>query len=1657
MMPQATTSLSGGPMVGLTLGARFRTTSVLKKGRGIHTWLGHDALTSSRVVVKTVAAKTVPGSVISRLEHESDVLGRLDSPFLTPLLEVGRKDDLLYLVEPFVEGETLGDRLAADRLSVADTLVVARCLLVALSEVHAHGLVHRDVKPSNVIVTGSAPLARAVLIDFGLSRSSRIEASSRPEPAGTALYMSPEQAGLIDAEVDARSDLYSLGAVLFECLAGRPPYLGTTITEVLRQHLTARPPDLARVGARVPRIVDAVIQRLLRKDPRDRYQSAEGALADVVAIEAALARGETEPSIVVGLHDHRPFLTEPAFVGRDRELGALEAELDRVRRGTGGDGLVLLESESGGGKTRILGELAYRTGTTARVLRGQGVAASARPPFQLLLGVAMDLLTAARAEPKFAASLRGQVGAHAPALCAAFPDLRELFGPVNADRLGPEAFGEARTVQALAALFDAVGAQASPALILLDDVQWADDATLKLIREWHARRSSHVLVVASFRSEEVSPDHPLRRLRDVPRIVLAPMSATAIQAIATSMAGEIPEEALRVIVELAGGSPFMATAVIRGMVESRALVIGDDRRWRTDPARLAVARASREAAVFLKRRLELLPAETLRLLSHGAVLGREFDVDVATALSGQSPPQARAAVTAARQRHMVWLRGEGGRCVFAHDKLREALLARLGPEERRHHHERAALHLEGVAPERAFDIAYHFDAAGACARAFPYALAAAAKARSQYALEIAEQQYRIALRGVGTDQRGKQGEIAEGLGEVLMLRGLYTEAVEPFEQARALAADDLSSARIEGKLGELAFKRGDVHDASAAIERGLRILGRAVPVSAAALIIACVWEALVQALHTLAPRIFLERRALAGSAREFLAIHLYSRLAHAYWFERGRVATLWAHLREMNLAERYPPTLALAQAYSEHAPVLTMVPWFERGIAYARKSYEIRRNLKDLWGQGQSLHFWGIVLYGASRFDECIVRCREAVDLLERTGDRWEIHTAQWHIGYCLYRLGDLRGAVEVGRRVHRTGREIGDAQASGIGLTVWSKASRGRVPGGILAAELARVTADAHTRAELLQAEAVRLLGERHPGDAVHVLEDAGKLVDRARLRQEYVAPMLPWLATALRTELEAVEPYAPRRRAQLLARATGVARRAHRIARSYRNNLPHTLRERGRLFALAGNMRRARRCLDESLAVAERLGMRVEAAETRVARGQIGAVAGWPTASVDLEEGVRSLAAHEEAIAPELAPSEVPPESTTVALADRFDQILEAGRRIASALTREDAIAAVRDAAMTLLRGERCLVVQLVPPGDRFRLVLPSDALERPSANVLRLAAANGKPLIVADATVEDPSESVVLSGARSVLAAPIHVRGEIVFLVYVTHRQVGRLFGEVEGRLAEFITALAGAALENAAGFAETRSLAEERARLYQEAQNAVRVRDEFLSIAAHELKTPLTALAVQVQSLLRTAQGKTRPVSAEEEATRLADVRRHVNRFEGLVNNLLDVSRVVNGRIVLEREEVDLSDLARDVTSRHAEQLDAAGSELRLVAPAPVQGRWDRLRLEQVVTNLLSNAIKFGLGRPIDVEVWQEDGRARLAIRDRGIGIAAPDQTRIFERFERAVSMRHYGGLGLGLWISREVVEAMGGTIRVTSQPGQGSTFTVELPEETHGDR
>jgi signal transduction histidine kinase len=318
------------------------------------------------------------------------------------------------------------------------------------------------------------------------------------------------------------------------------------------------------------------------------------------------------------------------------------------------------------------------------------------------------------------------------------------------------------------------------------------------------------------------------------------------------------------------------------------------------------------------------------------------------------------------------------------------------------------------------------------------------------------------------------------------------------------------------------------------------------------------------------------------------------------------------------------------------------------------------------------------------------------------------------------------------------------------------------------------------------------------------------------------------------------------------------------------------------------------------------------------------------------------------------------------------------------------------------------------------------------RGSAAVMR----SGEPEVHTE--VPEAWQPAALDGARgagpdvalrSLLVVPMRSPRRTFGAIALASGEPGRFRAE-DLELTEEIGRRAGIAIENS--------------RLYREAQEAVALRDEFLAIASHELRTPLTALLLHLQSAVR------RRASDEHLVAKIDRAIASGERLSTLIKSLMDVSHISAGRFALEKEDFDLASAVREVAERYRANAAHAGCELTVRADPAIHGRWDKLRVEQALGNLLSNAIKYAPAKPIDVRAWEEPGLALVCVADAGSGIRESELSRIFERFVRGQSARHLGGMGLGLYITRQIAEAHGGALDVANGDAGGAHFTLRLP-------
>lgn len=383
--------------------------------------------------------------------------------------------------------------------------------------------------------------------------------------------------------------------------------------------------------------------------------------------------------------------------------------------------------------------------------------------------------------------------------------------------------------------------------------------------------------------------------------------------------------------------------------------------------------------------------------------------------------------------------------------------------------------------------------------------------------------------------------------------------------------------------------------------------------------------------------------------------------------------------------------------------------------------------------------------------------------------------------------------------------------------------------------------------------------------------------------------------------------------------------------------------------------------------------------------------------------------------------------------------ESLARSGLALSSELTTEEIVQRLVEEGTRLTFAAAGAYFPRAAPGERPQTVAmvrrePDKRLDTAALRPLVTRVLLGESLReedLRDSRVIDDESAALTAGMVSVLGVPVRSRaGQTLGGLLFVHPDKAH-FRPEHVQLLAGLAAQAAVALDNA--------------RLYREARDAIREREEFMSVATHELRAPLTTLTLrldQLDSLMRAGAPPERLHGAVESA------RVVLHRLGRLISDLLDVARIGGGRLLLERKRMDFSDLVLEVVQRLEPHTERAASRIH-VAASPVHGFWDATRLDQVVTNLLDNALKYGADQPVEVMLREEDGWAVLEVVDHGIGIPPEKQPRLFNRFERAVSDKQYAGLGLGLYITKEIVELHGGRISVDSHPGE-TRFTVRLP-------
>jgi tetratricopeptide (TPR) repeat protein len=770
--------------LGTLVNARYRLDAELGQGGMGVVYRAHDKLLERDVALKILSKAGLGTEGRARLLHEARAAARLNHPNIVGVYDAGEAERLPFIVMELVEGQSLYDRMPE---TLDETIAIARQICTALDHAHASGVVHRDLKPENVLIT---PDGAVKLTDFGLARSVASRLTTEGTISGTVFYIAPEVA--LGQPIDGRADLYALGVILYELTTDCLPFGGDDPLAVISQHLYAPvvPPHAHRPD--IPPALDALIVRLLSKQPRDRPASAIEVAQALMDLEAAPVPAER-----LDLLDR---IVRGRLVGRERELAEVIALWRRVASGSTEGGLLLVSGEPGIGKTRLVRELvAHVAVSRGQVLMGECYAEGSMPfaPFAQMIQEAFADASAVDLDlPTFVLE---DLITIAPALRTVYPDL-----PLN-PLLDPQAERQ-RAFESVVTWCTALAARA-PLLLFVDDAHWAGSDTLYLLRHLARRtRNLRLLIVMTYREIELQDASPLQALlldlnreRLLARVKLTRLDREQTREMLVAILaprGEVAQSLADAVYRETEGNPFFIEEVCKALVEEEKLRYQDGHWVAPDLGAMEIPQSVR---VTVQSRLARLPAQTQDVLRIAAILGREFDFDTLQQASELDEDTLIDALEGAERAQVIEVRRSGALTpafAFAHSIFPATLREGISVLRRQRLHRRAAAAIEAAHPDDFEALAYHYEHGGDVECARIYYTRAADRALAVYANQEAERYYRAALEL--TDAGLERARLLSGLGEVLFRQARY-------ERAGQIWCDAIDLYRASGDHDNLAW------------------------------------------------------------------------------------------------------------------------------------------------------------------------------------------------------------------------------------------------------------------------------------------------------------------------------------------------------------------------------------------------------------------------------------------------------------------------------------------------------------------------------------------------------------------------------------------------------------------------------------------------------------------------------------------------------------------------------------------------------------------------------------------------------------------------------------------------------------------------------------
>ncbi len=1388
---------------------------------------------------------------IIRFKNEIAIISRLQHPNIVKIYDTGEYHGRPFLVMELLEGEDLSDILAdQQKLSISEAIQITYEVTKALVYMHDHGVIHRDLKPGNIFINGNGKRLEPKLLDFGLSLIMELRhITNEKEIAGTFSYMSPEATGIFHGTVDERSDLYSLGVILYRLLTGELPFKEKILDKLLHQQAALTPLRPGKLNKEIPSVLDEIVMKLLMKDPEARYQSARGLMHDL----QRYSQGERE--FIVAEQDQKIKLSyQTKLVGREAELAKVKEILGKTAGGQGS--VCLISGEAGMGKSRLAEEIrGYVYQQNGLFLKGRCLNHENKAPYHPFKEILNEYLVFFKQmepglrerETKRFQTLLGDLG---NIILKFHPLMKDLISDTGKlVELEPERENQ-RFLMVVSDFFCSLAGDGRVCVLFIDDLHWSDEGSLNLLAELTKKVSrTNLLILGTYRDNEVGHEHGLTMIKreadakdfSLVELKLNILNNKTLDQLITGILGEKESDKSQItgyILEKSHGNPFFAINILREMVEDKILTQHDSG-WITDWDRLNKMPVTDSMIDIILHRLEAFTEEQKDLLGKAAVIGREFEIELLSKLTKLNKEELIGNLDRLISLQFIEKSAHKGRLLFLHDRIRDAFYAKLDKTAKQRIHLNIAKAMEESKEKNIenilFDLVHHYLEGNNEEKVLQYIIPAAYKAKTAYANQEAIKYFNKGIRLIESfEGKGAEKWITanQDLIDVYLRIGEYEETIKVSKELTAYMQNNLDKAKLYKKIGLAYFKMGLWKLSEEYCQKALRLLGEVMPVGKYRTWVSIGKEFLFHLLINSLPKSFFYNNTRKSRETDKEIVKVYFILNWGY-INNDTNQLLYCVLRMFNIARlRIGKSTALGGSLDFYGALCMAISLFKRAHRYYHRGLALYTELQDEWGIAKSLQSIGCCYNWQGENEKSIEAFIQAEERFKKIGDIWELAFIYRSLAFDYYYLADYQKSFYYNTRFLEMSQKIRNDYdvSSGYENFLHFRIETGDFKIAEEFAMKAQVINEAknivyNTFSVYLHLGYLEIERADYQ-KAIVYLEKARALKeeDQGTILENYSCYVYSHLAEAYMGQYR--QEYLSLNREERmikLKRIKKYAVKGFKKTESWPNNHALALRVLANYYQLVKLNSKAERLLAQAIAHSKKIRKRYDEAKSYYDYGNFlksnnlleEAELYWYKAyKVFNEIGAMEYANRCAGILGiDFQKSVLPDTRERLQNERKLQTALETSRYISSILDINILLEKVMDSTMELVGAQRGLLLLYSENNENkleikvSRNVSKSEIQSKnfvASQSIISRVEKERKPLIIVDASVDDvfgSQQSIVWQKVKSVLCAPVMIKGEMLGLIYLDSSLLRGLFTNDDLEILNLIANQAGVSIENA----------------------------------------------------------------------------------------------------------------------------------------------------------------------------------------------------------------------------------------------------------------